>query len=149
VSDNGRRNFRARCANCAGGIGIALCTVFMSLSAVGVAAVGLSQGANMAGMGSSSASPVAGGSLLALVIGFFSGLAGEAILIVSFGLMATGMYLGRKLRPMALALVAAVVLFVGMYLYFSLVIIALSSGVLLVAYVAAYNHNFSKFTRLA
>jgi len=121
----------------------------MSLSGIGVAAVGLTQGAGMAGMGGSTTSSVAGNGLLAPVIGFFSGTPGEVILIVSFGLMAVGMHLGRKLRPLALALVAAVVLFVGMYSSFvSLTIIALGSVMLLVAYVAAYSHSFSKLMRL-
>lgn len=140
------RDLKARCANCAGGVGIALCTFFMLLGGVGVAAVGLSQGAGMADMGSSSSGT--GSGLLSLTIGLFSGPLGEVILLASSGLLVAGMWLGRKVKPLALALIAALMLFVGMYSYFSIGMIVTGSAILIVAYAAAYNRRFSKFVKL-
>ena len=139
-------DLKAKCASCAGGVGIALCTVLMLLGGVGVAAVGLSQGAGMAGMGGGLLAT--GGGLLSLVIGFISGPLGEVILLTSIGLVIAGMWLGQKVKPLALALIAAVVLFVGMYSYFSIDMILVGSTTLMVAYAAAYSRRFSSLIRL-
>ena len=144
--DDSKRGLEAKCANCAGGAGIAICTVFMLLSGVGVAAVGLSQVGGMAGMGGSS--PAQGGGLLYPAIRLISGPFGEVILLASFGLMVAGMWLGRKVKPLALALIAAVTLFAGMYSYFSIGMIATGSAILIAAYAAAYSRRFSKLVKL-
>lgn len=124
-------DFKAKCLNCAGGVGVALCTALMTLSGVGVAAVGLSQGAGMTGMGGNS--PVTGGGLLSTAARLFSGPFGEVILLTSFVLMVAGVWLGRKVKPLAIALIAAVILAVGMYFYFSIDMITAGSMLLVVA----------------
>ena len=100
----------------------------------------------MAGMGGSSI--VTGSSLLSTAVRLFSGPFGEVVLLASFMLMVAGMWLGRKVRPLATALIAAVILFVGMYFYFSIDMITAGSMLLVVAYAATYNSRFSKFVKL-
>jgi len=133
-------SLKAKCANCAGAAGIASCVVPMLLSAIGVAAVGLSQG-SMAGMGNTSGALTS--SPFLQLISFLSGPWGAVILAGSFALMVYGMWLGRKYRPLTLGLTAAVVLFVGMYSYFSVVLQLVGAALLVVAYLAAYSHSFA------
>ena len=71
---------------------------------------GSSQMAGMSGTASqapASAASNAWDATFSQLIIFLSGFWGEVILIVSFALMAFGMWYGKKARPMILALIAA------------------------------------------
>ncbi|MDG6908647.1 MAG: hypothetical protein JRN20_23010 [Nitrososphaerota archaeon] len=141
----------AKCATCASAVGIASCTVSMTLSAVGIATIGLAQNSGMGGMSGGSSGVVAGGSsaLLPSLIVFLSGFWGEVILLASFVLMAYGMWSIKKIAVMFVALLGAVVLFVGMYAYFSIGLETMGSVVLILAYASACSRKAAAITRLA
>jgi len=112
------KRFVSKCACCTGGIGICLCTIFMSLSVIGATAVGLSKNANsgnsMGGMGSmtttNSAASLASPNT---VVNFFSGFWGEVILLLSFGLMLTGMWFTRRRKIIPISIAGIVILYVS------------------------------------
>ncbi|MCL4518653.1 MAG: hypothetical protein M1587_05575 [Thaumarchaeota archaeon] len=108
----------------------------------------------MAGMsGTASQAPASAASnawdaTFSQLIIFLSGFWGEVILIVSFALMAFGMWYGKKARPMILALIAASLLFIGMYVYFSIGLELAGSVILILAYTSVYNPRFAVLTKL-
>lgn len=138
-------NVKAMCANCAGAVGIASCMVPMLLGAIGVASVGLTE-SSMSSMGGISGAPAS--SPLLQLVAFLSGFWGAVILVASFSLMVYGMWHGRKHRPLALGLLSAVILFIGMYAYISIALQLLGSALLAVTYTAVYSHSFASATRL-
>lgn len=103
-------SFGSKCATCAGGLGILLCSILMSLSVMGVGLVTLSKNADsgnsmgsMGSMGNMVTSNVIGSqsNSLQFLVMFFSSFWGEVILIVSFSLMLTGIWFAgrRKIIP--------------------------------------------------
>jgi hypothetical protein len=165
-----KRSFKSKCACCIGGIGILLCTLFMSLSIVGIAAVDIAQSnnKNIEGMTSMSSSqshssmkiiPTSNGSNVpknnssplayqTMIINFFSGFLGEVILLLSFGIMFVGMWFtgNRKLIPISVA--GAVILYISMYAYYSLTLEIIGSVILALAYISAYNYKFARIAKL-
>lgn len=144
-------SLKAKCANCAGAVGIVSCVVPMVVSAIGIVAVGASQMSGMSSGGAqapTSATSNASIAVFSQVIRFLSGFWGEVILAVSFGLMAFGMWHGRKKRSMILALVAALLLFIGMYVYFSIGLELAGSVILIFAYTSVYNRRFANLAKL-
>lgn len=140
-------NTKAKCASCAGAAGIAACTISMGLAAAGIVAVGFSS-AGMAGMANQSAN-FAPNSPIAQVVSFLAGFWGEVILLLSFGLMAFGMWSARRIKPMILALIGAPILFVGMYAYFLVELQLAGMAFLTLAYAAAFNRRAALATRMA
>jgi hypothetical protein len=147
------KRFLSKCASCAGGIGICLCTIFMSLSVIGATAVGLSKNANsgnsMGGMGSmtttnSAASIVSPNT----IVNFFSGFWGEVILLVSFGLMLTGMWFTGKKKVMPLSIAGVVILYISMYVYYSIALEVVGVVMLALAYTSAYSYKVAKMIKL-
>lgn len=144
-------SLKAKCANCAGAVGIVSCVVPMLVSAIGIAAVGSSEMSGMSSGGAqapTSATSNAGIAVFSQVIQFLSGFWGEVILAVSFALMAFGMWHGRRIRSMVLALVAALLLFIGMYVYFSIGLELAGSVMLVFAYSSVYSRRFANLAKL-
>ncbi len=136
---------RAKCATCAGGVGIAVCAIPMLLAAVGIAAVSASQNSAMTGMGSLSAM---GSPTLSRIVEFLSGFWGEVLLVVSYALMLVGMWFGGNRKPMVLAFFGAALLFEGMYGYFSAGVQLVGLVALSLAYAATYSNRIERFLKL-
>lgn len=136
--------FATKCISCAGGIGIALCTIFMTLGALGIIAVSISNNAlSMPGMPYPQASSSSQYSILGQIATFFSSASGEVILIVSFALMILGFWLHKKqLSTPILAVIGSVILFVSMYIYFSIIWEIVGAIFLVSAYVISYSKIF-------
>lgn len=84
------KKLASNCACSASGIGICLCIVFMTIDVVGTTLVGISKNVNsMTVMGSMS--DMATTQTQNIFVIFFSGVWGEVILLISFGLMFYGM----------------------------------------------------------
>lgn len=140
---------KAKCAGCAGAAGIAACTISMMLSGIGIAAVGLSTASGgMQGMGGQT-SAIAGSSPIIQAVAVLSGVWGEAILLGSFALMLFGMWSAKRTKPMALALIGAPVLFVGMYGYFLIGLQVMGIAVLALAYATAYSRRAATLAGMA
>lgn len=139
----------AKCANCAGAVGIASCMIPMFVSAVGIGSVVSVNGMSGMGAGSSAvSSSTTSPSVLAQISSFFSGPDGEIVLLASFILMGFGMWYGRKLKPMAAGLAAAAIIFVGMFAYYSIVLEVLGSVIMVIAYLSVYSQRFANFVHL-
>jgi hypothetical protein len=147
------KRFLSKCTSCAGGIGICICTIFMSLSVIGAAAVGLSKNANsgigMEDMGNMTTT-ISPASLTFenIIINFFSGFWGEVILLVSLGLMLTGMWLTGKQKVMPLSIAGVVILYIGMYAYYSITLEVVGIVMLAIAYSSAYSYQVAKMIKL-
>lgn len=144
------RSKKSKCACAGAGIGMCLCTVFMSISMVGTTLVGASKNAySMAGMGSMSDMTTT--QPQNIFINFFSGIWGEIILLISFGIMFYGMWSGggnrKKLLPLSAA--GVIVLYVSMYAYFSLALEIVGSIVLAFAYASAYSNKIATTIKLS
>lgn len=145
------KDFKSKCACSASGIGICLCTVFMSISMVGAALVVVSKNSNdMQGMASATNS-VASTTSQNVIVNFFSGFWGEVILLISFGLMFYGMWSsgGNRKKLIPLSAAGAVILYVGMYAYFSLTLVIVGAIVLAVAYASVYSYRIASGVRLS
>jgi hypothetical protein len=141
-----KADFKSKCAGCLSAAGIASCTVFMTLGAIGVLGIALSQTISMPGM------PAVQGSgnptLLSQIAIFFSGFWGEAIFFVSVILLVLGFAYAKRVRPLVLALIGSLILFVSMYVYFMLAFLGLGALSLVIAYASAYSRKIAHFTRL-
>jgi hypothetical protein len=63
--------------------------------------------------------------------------------------MAFGMWHGRRIRSTVLALVAALLLFIGMYVYFSIGLELAGSIMLVFAYSSVYSRSVAKLAKLS
>lgn len=119
---------------------------------VGTTLVGISKNTNsMTGMASNSMSDIPTTWAQNVFVNFFSGVWGETILFISFGLMLYGMWSSgcnrKKLLPLSAA--GAVILYVSMYAYFSLLLEIVGSIVLAIAYASAYSYRIATAVKLA
>ncbi|MGI0088600.1 MAG: hypothetical protein ACREBI_11680 [Nitrosotalea sp.] len=141
------KNFRGTCACASGGIGICLCTVFMSFGIVSSAVVGVAKNANdMSNMGNMTGMTMTSQNI---IVTFFSGFWGEVILFLSFGAMFSGIWFSgnRKILPISAA--GAIILYVSMYAYFSISLEIIGGIVLAFAFVSAYSNRVARTIKLA
>lgn len=144
------KKLASNCACSASGIGICLCIVFMTIGVVGTTLVGISNSANsMTGMGDMS--NMATTQTQNIFVNFFSGVWGEVILLISFGLMFYGMWSsgGNRKKLLPLSAVGVVILYVSMYVYFSLALEIVGSIVLAFAYVSVFSYRISTAVKLS
>lgn len=144
------KKLASNCACSASGIGICLCIVFMTISVAGTTLVGVSKNANsMTGM--DSMSDMATTQTQNVFVNFFSGVWGEVILLISFGLMFYGMWSsgGNRKKLLPLSVSGVIILYVSMYAYFSLVLEIIGSIVLAFAYTSAYSNRIATAIKLA
>ena len=143
------KKLASNCACSASGIGICLCIVFMTISVAGTTLVGVSKNANsMTGMGSMSDMATTSQNVF---VNFFSGVWGEVILLISFGLMFYGMWSsgGNRKKLLPLSAAGVIILYVSMYAYFSLALEIVGSIVLAFAYASAYSCRIAAAVKLA
>lgn len=121
----------------------------MTIGVTGAALVGLSKSSgSMTGMSSMASSD---SSFTQNILNFFSGIWGEVILLISFGLMFYGMWSsgGNRKKLISISIIGAAALYVSMYAYFSLALEMAGSIILAFAYMSAFNKRFAnvvKFT---
>jgi hypothetical protein len=154
------RNLKSKCACYAGGIGICLCIIFMSFGIIGVTTVGVSKYSNnnsqragdMGGMSSiMTAMPTTTTTTnnpQDVIISFFSGFWGEVILLFSFVSMNIGMWFSSNKKAIVVSIVASIVLYVSMYVYYSIALEIIGLVVMFFAYVVAFNYKVAKVVKL-
>ncbi|MBI3639286.1 MAG: hypothetical protein HY223_03125 [Thaumarchaeota archaeon] len=145
------RKLASKCACSTSGIGICLCIVFMTIGIGGTAVVGISKNTNsMTIMESNSMSDMTTRPQNVFV-NFFSGVWGEVILLISFGLMFYGVWSsgGNRKKLLPLSAVGVVILYVSMYAYFSLALEIVGSIVLAIAYASTYSYRFATVVKLS
>jgi hypothetical protein len=163
-----KEDFKSRCACSAGGIGICLCVIFMSLAVAGTTAVGILKNADVGGTtnGMSSMSSMSStkssedaantnNSSLGpqnIVVNFFSGFWGQVILLLSFGAMFGGIWFGdissRKFL-LPITVVGAAVLYVSMYNYYSIALEIIGVSVLAFVYASIFSHRIAKMVKVS
>lgn len=144
------KNLKNKCACSAAGIGICLCTVFMTISMGGATVVSISKNASaMSNM--NNVSPTSSPILQNVFVIFFSGVWGETMLLISFGLMFYGMWSsgGNRKKLLSLSAVGVIILYVSMYAYFSLSLEIVGSIVLAFAYASAYSNKIATAIKLS
>ena len=139
---NEKNKVLAKCASCAGGVGVALCTIFMTLGAIGVIAIVAAQSSSMTGM--SLAQPIANPSVPQQVALFFAGFWGEVLLAVSFALILLGFWLSGRKFAVYSAISGIVILFFGMYVQFSIALEIVGAAFIAFAYAFAYGKTIFK-----
>lgn len=139
------KNFRSTCACASGGIGICLCTIFMSFGIVSSAVVGVAKNANdMSNMGN-----MADMTTQNIIVTFFSGFWGEVILLLSFGAMFSGIWFSGNRKILPISVVGTIILYVSMYAYFSISLEIIGGIVLAFAYASAYSNRVARTLKLA
>jgi len=124
----------------------------MTIGIGGTAVVGISKNTNsMTMMEGNSISDMTTTQPQNVFVNFFSGVWGETILLISFGLMFYGMWSSgsnrKKLLP--LSAVGVVILYVSMYAYFSLALEIVGSIVLAIAYASTYSYRIATVVKLS
>ncbi|MDE1832683.1 MAG: hypothetical protein KGI02_10015 [Thaumarchaeota archaeon] len=144
------KKLASNCACSASGIGICLCIVFMTISVAGTTLVGVSKNANSV-VGMDSMSNLATTQTQNVFVNFFSGIWGEVILLISFGLMFYGMWSsgGNRKKLLPLSVAGVIILYVSMYAYFSLTLEIVGSIVLAFAYASAYSNRIATVIKLS
>lgn len=145
------RSFKSKCACSAGAIGTCLCIIFMSIGIVGVASVGLSQHSNMNSMSDMTNKRVPTNgvpSILNIIITFFSGIWGEVILLISFASMNVGIWFSRNRKIVPFSIVANIILYISMYVYYSVTLEILGLLILFFAYFTAFSYKIAKTVKL-
>jgi hypothetical protein len=84
-----------------------------------------------------------------VIVAFFSGFWGEVILLVSFGLMLVGIWFNGKRKVMPLSVAGIVILYVSMYVYYSIGLEVAGTVILAIAYTSAYSYKVAKTVKLA
>lgn len=141
------KNFIGKCACSTAGIGICLCTIFMTIAMTGTALVGFSKSSDsMASMSSITGDA----QFMQNILNFFSGIYGEIVLLISFGLMFYGMWSsgGNKRKLISISIAGAVVLYVSMYTYLSLTLEIAGLIILAFAYASALSERFATIVKL-
>lgn len=160
------KRFKSKCACGIGAVGISLCTIFMSLGIISAAIVGLSASSenlreekdrrvsesmdamNMMNMESMTIThdPVLSQSF---IVTFFSGFWGEVILLLSFGLMLVGIWFMGNKKIFVISVAGVVVLYISMYVYYSINLEIIGISILAIAYITAFSHKTAKILKLA
>jgi len=84
-----------------------------------------------------------------IMVTFFSGFWGEVILLISFGSMIVGMWFTRTRNVIPLSIAGLVILYISMYVRYSIALEIIAAVILALAYASAYSYNFSKTIKLA
>jgi hypothetical protein len=92
----------------------------------------------------SAQSPVPQNPLLA----FFSGFWGEVFLLISFALMLFGIWFSGRKTVLPLSLLGVVILYISMYVYYSISLEIFGGILLAAAFTLAYNVRIAKIARL-
>jgi len=141
------KKLASKCACSTSGIGICLCIVFMTISMAGTTIVETSKNTNS--MAANGMSDMATTQTQNVFVNFFSGVWGEAILLISYGLMFFGIGSSGNKKVLPVAVVGAAILYISMYAYFSIPLEILGSIVLGFAFASAFSYDLAKRMKLA
>lgn len=158
------KSFKSKCA-CGIGAGISLCTIFMSLGIISAAIVGLSvnsenlreedgggrESVNAMNMMNMESMTMTNDPALSqnFIVAFFSGFWGEVLLFLSFGLMLVGIWFMVNKKVFVISVVGVIVLYISMYVYYSINLEIIGIVILAIAYVTAFSHKAAMVLKLA
>ncbi|MHB8546223.1 MAG: hypothetical protein ACYDAJ_05605 [Nitrosotalea sp.] len=83
-----------------------------------------------------------------IILAFFSSQWGVALLVVSSASMLLGIWFSGKMKLIPLAVVGIVVMFIGMYWYYSISLQMAGAAIMGFAHLSNYNYRVSKLLRI-
>jgi hypothetical protein len=83
-----------------------------------------------------------------VVLAFFNSQWGDALLVISSGLMLLGIWFGGKRKLIPLAVTGIVIMFVGMYSYYSIILQAIGATIMGFTHLSNYNIRISKLLKI-
>lgn len=83
------------------------------------------------------------------IVTFFSGFWGEVILLLSFGLMLVGIWFIGNKKVFVISIVDVIVLYISMYVYYSINLEIIGIAILAIAYITAFSPKTAMVLKLA
>jgi len=83
-----------------------------------------------------------------IVLAFFSSQWGDALLVASSASMLLGIWFSGKIKLMHLAVSGIVLMFIGMYWYYSISLQITGAAIMGFAHLSNYNYRISKLLRI-
>lgn len=142
------KNHRTKAVCCMGIFGVSLCTIIMSISMGGSFAAALSKDSSMQGVNSISSMIMTDQKNSNIVLAFFNSQWGDALLVISSGLMLLGIWFSGKKKLIPLAVTGIVIMFVGMYSYYSIILQAIGATIMGFTHLSNYNAGISKLLKI-
>jgi len=139
------KNQRSKAICCVGIFGISLCTILMSISMGGSFAAAFSKDSGMQSMNSMNTDSQKNDNI---VLAFFSSQWGDALLVASSASMLLGIWFSGKIKLMPLAVSGIVLMFIGMYWYYSISLQITGAAIMGFAHLSNYNYRISKLLRI-
>ncbi len=83
-----------------------------------------------------------------IILAFFSSQWGDALLVASSASMLLGIWFSGKMKLIPLAVVGIVIMFIGMYWYYSISLQIVGAAIMGFAHLSNYNYRVSKLLRI-
>ena len=83
-----------------------------------------------------------------IILAFFSSQWGDALLVASSASMLLGIWFSGKMKLMPLAVSGIVIMFIGMYWYYSISLQIAGATIMGFAHLSNYNYKVSKLLRI-
>ncbi len=138
-------NHRTKAICCVGIFGISLCTILMSISMGGSFAAAFSKDSSVQSMDSMNMNGQKNNNI---ILAFFSSQWGDALLVASSASMLLGIWFSGKMKLIPLAVVGIVIMFIGMYWYYSISLQIVGAAIMGFAHLSNYNYRVSKLLRI-
>lgn len=142
------KNVRTKAICCTGIFGISLCTILMSVSMGGSFAVAFSKDSNVQMSDSMSLITMHNHKDSNVILAFFDSPWGDALLVASSGAMLLGIWFSGKSKLIPLAISGIVIMFIGMYSYYSISLQIIGAAIMGFAHLSNYNYRISKLLNI-
>jgi hypothetical protein len=142
------KNVRTKAICCVGVFGISLCTILMSISMGGSFAAAFSKDSNIQNTGSMSSMNMSNQKDQNIVLSFFSSQWGDSLLVASSAFMLLGIWFSGKMKLIPLAVSGIVIMFIGMYWYYSISLQIVGAAIMGFAHLSNYNYRVSKLLKI-
>ena len=139
------KNPRTKAICCAGVFGISLCTILMSISMGGSFAVAFSKDSTTQNMNSMNMNDQKNGNI---ILAFFGSQWGDVLLVVSSASMLFGIWFSGKMKLIPLAVSGIIIMFIGMYSYYSIVLQISGAAIMGFAHLSNYSYRVSELLKI-
>ncbi|MDE1845309.1 MAG: hypothetical protein KGI10_08290 [Thaumarchaeota archaeon] len=139
------KDSRTKAICCVGVFGISLCTILMIISMGGSFAAAFSKDSSVQSMDSMNMNGQKNNNI---ILAFFSSQWGDALLVASSASMLLGIWFSGKMKLIPLAVSGIAVMFIGMYLYYSISLQIAGAAIMGFAHLSNYNYKVSKLLRI-
>lgn len=142
------KSIRTKAICCTGVFGISLCTVLMSISMGGSFAAAFSKDSTMQNMDSMDSMNINDQKNDNIILAFFASQWGDALLVVSSASMLFGIWFSGKMKLIPLAVSGIVIMFIGMYSYYSIVLQIIGAAIMGFAHLSNYSYRVSELLKI-